>query len=192
MQIKSQSSTWAGIFTFASVITIGFIGTYVYLMWQQGRATWLVYLVTAPFFAMGALLGYLGLRGFLRLLRFGHWHLDIAGPGAVGRPLQARLLPSRDVTPSGEIRCDLRCLNVTIVSAGKSQRMDTKTLWETSWTVTSATILKDLGLSLSLPLPASGKATTQGANGAGVKWQLTVHVPTQALSDEPIFDVPVY
>ena len=78
------------------------------------------------------------------------------------------------------------------MSAGKSQRMDTKTLWETSWTVTSATILKDLGLSLSLPLPAGGKATTQGSNGAGVKWQLTVHVPTQALSDEPIFDVPVY
>ena len=192
MRIKSQSSTWAGIFTLVSVLTIGFVGTYVYLMWQQGRATWLVYLITAPFFAVGALLGFGGLRGLLRLLRFGHWHLEIAGPGAVGRPLQARLLPSRDVTPSGEIRCDLRCLDVTIVSAGKSQRMDTKTLWETSWTVTSATILKDLGLSLSLSLPAGGKGTTQSANGAGVKWQLTVRVPTQALSDEPIFDVPVY
>ncbi len=192
MRIKSQSSTWAGIFTLVSFIAVAFIGTYVYLMWRQGRATWLVYLITAPFFAMGALLAYGGLRGLLRLLRFGHWNLEIAGPGAIGRPLQARLLPSRDVTPSGEIRCDLRCLNVTIVSAGKSQRMDTKILWETSWNLTSGTILKDLGLSLSLPLPAGGEATTQGSNGAGVKWQLTVFVPTQALSDEPIFDVPVF
>lgn len=98
--------------------------------------------------------------------------------------------PGRDFTPSGEIRCDLRCLNVTIVSTGKNQRMETKTLWETSWTVTSATIPKDLRL--SLPLPADGADTTQGSNcGAGVKWQLTVLVPTQALSDEPVFDVPV-
>jgi len=192
MQIKSQSSTWAGIFTLVSFITVAFLGTYVYLMWQAGRATWLVYLISVPFFAMGALLGYGGLRGLLRLLYFGHWRLEIEGPGVLGRPLPARLLPSRDVTPSGEIRCDLRCLKVTIVNTGKNQRMETKTLWETSWMVTSAIILKGPGLSLSLPLPADGTGTTQGPNdGAGVKWQLTVLVPTQTLSDEPIFDVPV-
>jgi hypothetical protein len=192
MKIKSQSSTWAGIFSLVSVITIAFMGTYVYLMWRAGRAGWLVYLVTAPFFLMGAILGGAGLRGLLRLLRFGHWHLEISGPGALGRPLRAKLLPRRDVTPAGEIRCDLRCLDVTIVNTGKNQRMDTKTLWETSWNVTSPTIPKDEGLSLSLPLPAGARATTQASNGgAGIKWQLTVLVRTRGLSDEPIFDVPV-
>ena len=101
------SSLWAGIFTLVSVITIGFIGTYVYLMWQQGRATWLVYLVTAPFFAMGALLGYLGLRGLLRLLRFGHWHLEIRGPGALGRPLRRGC--SRAATSRRRVRSDATC-----------------------------------------------------------------------------------
>ena len=192
MQIKSQSSTWAGIFILVSVITVAFVGTYVYLMWQAGRATWLVYLITAPFFAVGTLLGYVGLRGLFRFLHFGHWRLEIAGPGRLGHPLPARLLPGRDFTLSADVRCDLRCLNVIIVNTGKNQRMETQTLWETSWTVNSASIGKDLGLSLSLPLPAEGAGTTQGSNGgAGVKWQLTVLVPTPSLSDELIFDVPV-
>ncbi len=149
-------------------------------------------MIAFPFFAIGAFLGYGGLRGVLRLLRFGHWRLEIAGPGALVQPLPVSLFPGRNFTPSGDIRCDLRCLNVAIVNTGKNQRMETKTLWEMSWTVTSTTIPKDLGLSLTLPLPADGVSTSQASgNGAGVKWQLTVLGPAQALSEEPIFDVPV-
>ncbi len=192
MRIKSQSSTWAGIMALVATLTISFMATYLYLMWQAGRATWLVYLVVAPFFGMGLLLGYLGVRGLVRRLRFGLWHLELAAPGVLGQPLQVALLPGRDLKLTGEIRCDLRCLRVTIVSAGKNQRMETKTLWESSWNVTSPTIRKEMGLSLSLPLPSDGEATSQGSrDGAGIKWQLTVLVPAQGMSDEPVFDVPV-
>ncbi|HYN04450.1 MAG TPA: hypothetical protein VE359_18520 [Vicinamibacteria bacterium] len=178
--------------TLVATITVGFMGTYVYLMGRAGRASWLLYMVTAPFFAVGALLGFLGLRGLIRLLRFGHWHLDVAGAGVLGQPLRVTLFPGRELTPSGEIDCELRCLRVTVLSAGKSQRMDTKTLWESSWKVTSSTILKEVGLALSLPLPASGQVTTQDPHsGGGVKWQLTVRIPLRGMTDEPVFDVPV-
>ena len=193
MRIKSQSATWAGIVTLVATITLGFVGTYLFLMWRAGRATWLVYLVTAPFFAVGALLGFFGLRGLMRLLRFGHWHLEVAGSGGVlGQPMRVTLFPGREVTPSGEIQCDLRCLRVTVVNGGKNQSMDTKTLWESSWKVTSSTILKEMGLNLSLPLPESGQATSQDSpSGGGIKWQLTVRIPMPGMSDEPVFDIPV-
>lgn len=193
MRIKSQSSTWAGIMTAVGTITLVFMGTYLYLMWSDGRATWPVYLVTAPFFAMGSLLGYLGLRGLLRLLRFGHWHLDVPDSGGVlGEPPRVTLLPSRDVTPEGEIECELRCLSVKVVNFGKTQRMDTKTLWESSWRVTSSTILREAGLKLSLKVPAAGETTPQAsAEGGTVKWQFTVRIPTLGMSDEPVFDVPI-
>ena len=38
MRIKSESSQWAGIMTVVAVLTTGFVGTYLYLMWQAGRA----------------------------------------------------------------------------------------------------------------------------------------------------------
>lgn len=151
-----------------------------------------MYLVTAPFFAIGALLGYFGLSGLIRRLRFGLWHLDLEPPEARERSLRATLYPGRDITPVGDVRCELRCYTVAVMDTGKTRSTNMKVLWETSWNVTAATILKDAGLRLNLPLPEHGKINNNGRPGDGVKWQLSVFVPSPGMSDGPIFELPVH
>ena len=193
MRIKSESSMWAGIMTLVAVLTIGFIGTYFYLMWVAGRATWFVYFFTAPFFLVGAGLGYWGVRGLIRRLLFGVWQLEVPRPGVLGNPMEVRLFPGRDVLPVGGIRCNLCCLLNSTINTGRSMSTNSKTLWEHSWVVTSPAIQRDTGLNLTLPLPARGSTTHSFSVGPSpnVKWQLTVNVPFRRGSDEPMFDIPI-
>ncbi len=179
--------------TVVAVLTTGFVGTYLYLMWQAGRATWFVYLFTAPFFLISAGLGYWGVRGLIRLVLFGQWYIEVLRPGVLGQTMEVRLFPKRDVMPVSEIVCHLCCLQSNSIDTGRSRSANIKTLWETSWNVTSPAILKEVGLSLSLPLRERSSAPSVPTVGGSptFKWQLTVNVPMQGASDQPMFDVPI-
>lgn len=190
MRIKSHAPwMWVGMAA-ASVPTLGLSGTFVYLMRQEGRDTWLVYMVMAPFLLVGVLLAFFGLRALLRIAVRGSWQLEIADEGGfLGRPLRARLFPTRERRPTGELTCRLRCIRI-FRNARASARSNVDTLWEASWTVTSAVIQPQLGLALELPLPSTGEPSQMDRTGSGVQWQLNVVVPLQDGSEEPVFDLP--
>jgi hypothetical protein len=191
MRIKSHAPwMWVGMAA-ASVPTLGLSGTFIYLMRQEGRDSWFVYVVMAPFLLVGVLLAYFGSRALLRLAVRGSWQLEVPDEGGVlGRPLEAKLFPTRERRPTGELTCRLRCIRI-IGNSRASARNIVNTLWETTWTITSAVIQPQLGLALHLPLPDTGEPSQMDRTGSGVQWQLNVVVPLQGGSEEPVFDVPV-
>ena len=177
----------------ASVPTLGLPGVFLYLMRQEGRDGWFVYAVMAPFLLAGVLLGFFGVRALLRIVVRGGWQLEVPdGGGVLGRPLRATLLPGRERRPTKALACRLRCIRIIRNSNPRgSQRSDVNTLWEESWTATSAVIQPQLGLALDLPLPATGEPSQMDRSGSGVQWQLNVVVTSQGMSEEPVFDLPV-
>jgi hypothetical protein len=192
MRIKSHAPwMWVGMAA-ASVPTLGLSGTFLYLMRQEGRDAWFVYLVMAPFLLVGVLLAYFGLRAVLRLVVRGSWQLEVPDAGGVlGRPLESRLFPGRrERRPTGDITCRLRCIRI-IRNSRASARNIVSTLWETTWTVTAAVIHPQVGLALELPLPDTGLPSQMDRTGSGVQWQLNVVVPSRRMSEEPVFDLPV-
>jgi hypothetical protein len=195
MRIKSHAPLMYVGMTAAGVITLAFMGIFGYLMRQQGRDRWFLYVVLSPFVLMGAALAFFGGRFLLRLARRGSWQLDVPGSGGeLGRPFDVTLFPSRTRVPSGELTCHLRCIRIVkLASQGSSAgRSSTTTLWETTWTIRAGTIHPNIGLPLSLPLPASGEPTNiSPQSGAGTQWQLNVVVPTGGANDEAVFDLPV-
>ena len=195
MRIKSHAPLMYVGMAAAGVITLIFMGTFGYLMRQQGRDRWFLYVFLSPFVLMGAALAFFGGRFLLRWARLGSWQLDVPGSGGeLGRPFEVTLFPSRTRTPSGELTCHLRCIRIVkLASQGSSAgRSSTTTLWETTWTRPAGTIHPNIGVPLSLPLPASGEPTNiSPQSGAGTQWQLNVVVPTGGANDEAVFDLPV-
>ncbi len=195
MRIKSHAPLVFAGMTAAGVITLAFMGICVYLMRQQGRESWFLYAFLSPFVLMGAALTFFGGRVLVRWAKFGSWQLDVPDRGGeLGRPFDVTLFPTRTRVPSGELTCRLRCIRIhRLASQGSSAgRSDIKTLWETTWTIRAGTIHQNIGLPLSVPLPASGEPTNiSPQTGAGTQWQLNVVVPTRDFNDEPVFDLPV-
>lgn len=192
MRIKSHAPwMWVGMAA-ASVPTLGLSGTFLHLMRQEGRDAWFVYMVVAPFLMAGVLLAYFGLRGALRLLLRGSWHLEVPDEGGVlGRTLRATLYPARrERRPTEGLTCRLRCIRI-FRSSHHSTRSSVSTLWETTWTVTATVIHPQLGLALQLPLPDTDLPSQMDRGGSGVQWQLNVVIPSQGMSEEPVFDLPV-
>lgn len=191
MRIRSHAPwMWVGM-AVASVPTLGLPGIFVYLMRQEGRDSWVVYVVMAPFLLAGALLAFFGARALLRLAVRGSWQLEVPdGGGVLGRPLQARLFPTRERRPTEPLTCRLRCVRI-VRNSNASGRTNIDTLWETTWTVPSAAIQPQLGLALRLPLPDTGEPSQMNRLGSGVQWQLNVVVPLKDGSEEPVFDLPV-
>lgn len=176
----------------AAVGTLGLSGTFVYLMRQDGRDTWLVYLVMAPFLLTGLLLAFFGVRGLGRLALFGNWILEVPKGGVVlGQPCTVTLRPTRARTATGELTCVLMCRQ-SVRHTGRTGRMEATTLFETRWTQPVATLDPSLGVELRLPLPNTGEPTNvDRKTGAGVEWQLNVHVPSRLATEEPVFALPV-
>ena len=179
----------------AGVITLGFIGTYIFLMRQAGRDVWYLYVLMAPFLLMGSLLAFFGVRTLLRLARFGSWEIEVSAQGGVfGQPFEVTLFPTRERVPSGPLTCHLRCIRISRFSGGSRtpSRTDVKTLWESTWTTSTALIHPRIGVPLSLPLPDRGEPTNiDRRTGSGVQWQLNVVIPSKGMSEEPVFDLPV-
>ncbi len=173
----------------AALGALGLSGTVVYLARQSGRDTWLVYVAMAPFLLAGLLLAYFGLRGLGRLALFGHWILDVSDRGVVlGQPCTVILRPTRARTPTGEVTCVLTCRQ----SVRRAGRMEATTLFESQWTQPVATLDPSLGVELRLPLPDAGEPTdVDRRTGAGVQWQLNVHIPSRFMKEEPVFDLAV-
>jgi len=192
MRIKSHAPWMYAGMTLAGVITLGFMGTYQYLMRQAGRDGWLFYAFVTPFVLVGVFLTLFGGRFLVRLARLGSWQLDLPdGGGVFGHPLEVTLLPSRQRVPSSELTCHLRCIRISRSTRANS-RADTTTVWETTWTTRAGTIHPRMGLALSLPLPDSGQPTNiDRRTGSGVQWQLNVVIASQYGSEEPVFDLPI-
>ena len=189
MRIKSHTPLMHVAMVAAAAGTLGISGTFVYLMRQEGRATAIVYVAMAPFLLMGAFLAWFGIRGLVRTALRGSWQLDVPdGGGVLGHPLRATLIPSRERRPDGQITCRLRCARR---SGGGKQRTEVATLWETTWTTTTALIHPRQGLELTVPMPESGQPTALDRQAAGVFWQLNVVIPSGGATEEPVFDVPV-
>jgi hypothetical protein len=181
---------WLGMAA-AAVPTLGLSGTFVYLMRQEGRDSWFFYVVMAPFLLTGVLLAFFGLRALLRIVIRGSWQLEVPDQGGVlGRPLKVTLFPARERRPTEALTCRLRCIRI-VRSSRALARGNVNTLWEKSWTTTSAVIQPQLGLALDLPLPATGEPSHMDRTGSGVQWQLNVVVTSQGMAEEPVFDLPV-
>jgi hypothetical protein len=191
VRIKSHAPwMWLGM-SVASLPTLALPSIYLYLMRQDGRDLWFVYLFMTPFLLVGLLLGYFGLRALLRIFVRGSWQLEVPDEGGVlGRPLSATLFPTRDRTPTAELTCRVRCIRM-YRNTQASARGNIVTLWEKTWTTSTAMIQPQAGFALVLPLPDHGEPTQMDRTGSGVQWQLNVVVPLQDGSEEPVFDVPV-
>jgi hypothetical protein len=197
MRIRSGTPVLYLSLVAASVVTVGLAGTFLYLMWRQGRATVGFTLFLTPFLAMGMLLGFFGTRGLVRLARYGRWELEVPDGGCVlGATTRVTLLPQRETRPTGEIQCRLRCVCSARTrvhgSQGRSGHAVHDTLWEEAWTVPASPIPPDLGLVLALRFPPGGLPTAvDGRTGSGIQWQLNVVVPTAAYTHEAMFEIPV-
>lgn len=193
MRITSHAPMMYLGMTAAGLLTLGFIGTYLYLMLDAGRGSILLYIFVTPFLLVGSLLAFFGGRTMLRLLWLGSWQLEVPGNGGVfGQPLRATLFPRRAVTPHGELQCRLRCVRFVSRQSSSRSSSSTTTLWEKSWTLPPAPIHPAIGLELSLPLPATGSPTAiDRQSGSGLIWQLNVLIPSAGSSEEPVFDIPV-
>lgn len=101
MRIKSHAPwMWLGM-TLASLPTLALPSIFLYLMQQDGRDRWFVYVLMTPFLLVGLLLGYFGLRALLRIVVRGYWQLEVPDEGGVlGHPLSARLFPARERLPT--------------------------------------------------------------------------------------------
>ncbi len=193
MRIKSHAPFMYVGMTVAGIATLGLIGAYFSLMWAADRASFLLYLVVSPFVLMGSLLAFFGGRHLLRLAWLGSWQLEIPnGGGVLGQPLPATLFPRRAVTPDGELQCRVRCVRIQRQGGASSSSSNTTALWESSWTMRAGTIHPKVGLTLNLPLPATGNPTAvDRRSGSGIVWQLNVVIPSPGLSEEPLFDLPI-
>ncbi|MBK7975725.1 MAG: hypothetical protein IPK07_21425 [Deltaproteobacteria bacterium] len=181
---------WLGM-TVASLPTLALPSIYLHLMRQDGRDRWFVYAFMTPFLLVGLLLGYFGLRALLRIVVRGSWQLELPDEGGVlGHPLSATLFPTRSRSPTAELTCRVRCIRMSR-NTRASARGNIETLWERTWTTSTAMIQPQVGFALELPLPAYGEPTQMDRTGSGVQWQLNVVVPLQDGSEEPVFDVPV-
>ena len=189
MRIKSHALWMFAAMAATDAITLGFIGTYIYLMRQAGRDVWYLYALMAPFLLVGSLLTHFGVRTLVRLALFGSWEIDVPAQGCVfGQPLEVTLFPTRERAPSGPLTCHLRCIRI----GRNTARASVKVLWDTTWTTSAALIHPRIGLPLTLPLPERGEPTNiDRRTGDGVQWQLNVVIPSQAISEEPVFDLPV-
>ncbi len=189
MRIKSHAPWMFAGMAAAGAITLGFIGTYIFLMRQAGRDVWYLYVLMAPFLLMGSLLAFFGVRTLLRLAWFGSWGIEVPAQGGVfGQPLEVTLFPTRERVPSGPLTCHLRCIRISRNTA----RADVKAVWDTTWTTSTALIHPRIGLPLTLPLPDRGEPTNiDRRTGAGVQWQLNVVISSKGMSEEPVFDLPV-
>jgi hypothetical protein len=181
----------------ASVVTVGLAGTFLYLMWRQGKATIGFTLFLTPFLLMGMSLGFFGTRGIVRLGRYGRWQLDVPDQGGVmGATTRVTFLPQRETTPIGEIQCRLRCVRSARTRVhglqGRSGNPIHDTLWEESWSMQTSHIHPDIGLVLVLAFPSTGEQTVvDSRTGSGIQWQLNVVVPTEAYVREAMFEIPV-
>lgn len=197
MRIKSHTIKLHLVLTAASIPTLGLAGTFLFLMWREGRATVVFTLFITPFLLMGLLLGYFGLRGLLRLARFGSWELEVPnGGGRFGVPLRVTLFPSREATPTGELQCRFQCVRSAVSRARGTQGTSTRnahaTLWEESWTLRAGVLQPRLGLELTLPMPASGQPTSVDQHtGSGIRWELNVVIPASSHAHEAMFEIPV-
>ena len=194
MRIKSHAPVMHLGMAAAGLGTLGLIGTYAYLMWANGRAGILLSVVVAPFLMMGSLLAFFGVRGFIRQAWLGSWQLEIPDEGCVlGQRVSARLFPRREVVPTGELQCRLRCVRfVPHQDRHTASGSNVTTLWHLSWTMPSATIHPTRGLSLSLQLPETGQPTViDRKGGVNFTWQLNVVIASAGRSEEPVFDLPV-
>lgn len=191
MRIQSHAPwMWLGM-AVASIPTLALPSIFLYLMRQDGRDGWFVYVFMTPFLIVGLLLGYFGWRALLRIVVRGSWQLEVADEGGVfGHPLSATLFPTRERRPTAALTCRLRCIRI-VRNNHTSARTNIVTLWEQTWTVYASTIQPRSGLALALPLPDYGEPTRMDRTGSGVQWQLNVVVPLQDGSEEPVFDVPI-
>ena len=194
MRVKSHAPTMYLGMAAAGLVTLGFIGTYAYLMWADGRAGVLVAIVVAPFLTVGSALAFFGGRAFVRLAWVRSWRLEIPDAGcALGQPVGVTLFPQRLVIPTGELQCRLRCVRfVPRRDRHTASGPNVTTLWQSSWAVPPETIHPTRGLALTLPLPETGGPTViDRKGGENVLWQLNVVIHSAGRSEEPVFDLPV-
>lgn len=193
MRIRSHAPwMWIGMAA-AGLVTLAMMSIYVYLMHQDGRDRWFVYLFVTPFVLAGLLLTTFGLRALLRHLMHGSWTLEVPdGGGVLGSPIPATLFPRRERRPAGDLTCQMRCIRVI---RNPQASANIQALWSRMWTVSAAVIQPATGLALELPIPDEGRATQMDLTASGVQWQLTVVVPSKTASgdaaDQAVFDIPV-
>ena len=66
------------------------------------------------------------------------------------------------------------------------------TEWETTWSMRASTIHPRIGLAVTVPVPDHGVGTHRDRRtGAGVQWQLFVHIPAEPLSEDLMFEIPI-
>jgi hypothetical protein len=195
MRIKAPGPSSSLAFLVIAVITAGLPGLLIWSKSAEGPVPFGIYAIATPFFLIALLLAIWGLRDLVRLLRYGRWQIECPdGGGAFGQPMPVTLLPARTFAPTGELTCRLRCArSYHIRRVGTTgNNLNTVTEWETTWSVRASTIHPRIGLTLTLPVPDQGLGSQRDpTTGAGVAWQLFVHIPAERLSEDVMFEIPI-
>ena len=152
-----------------------------------------VWIVGALFAPLGLLLAVFGARHLLQRARFGGWTLECPeGGGRLGQPLGVTLMPPRVVTPSTDVECTLVCFHSSGVASSTQPgagRASGK-MFDHTWSLRAGTVHPDIGLPITLDLPAFGFPSTRGRQGT-VEWKLSVTTSADGLTHRMEFELPV-
>jgi hypothetical protein len=194
MRITSQSTAVAGMLLALGLLMVGLPAGLIAAFSADGPVPPGVWALAALVGLPGALIVWFSGRRLVQRVRFGAWSLECPDEGGrLGQPLEATLLPPRVVHPSGEVQCRLVCLHTTGVRssspAAGSARASAR-LVDVPWSLPPVSLDPHSGLRLSLPLPASGLASSRSRT-ASVEWKLSVTVPVDGATHELEFEIPV-
>jgi len=204
MQIKSHSSSLYLSLTAAGAVVLAVMTAALYFGLRQDVPipTGMV-ICLVPFVLVAAALTFFGIRGLLGIARYGAWTLEIPDSGGViGGTLAATLRPRQTMTPKGELTCNLLCSRTTVsdqrqtgLNTAKDRdvdRVEHVTLWDKTWTERPVPIDAVNGMPMQIVIPPNMAATEVNTrDGSGVRWRFTVLIPTDDISHQAMFDIPV-
>jgi hypothetical protein len=193
VRIKSQTSLVAALLLFAGMVMMAMASGPIYGFGKDGPVPSGVWIVAALFAPLGLLLAFFGARQLLQRARFGGWTLECPeGGGQLGQPLVVTLMPPRVVTPTTDVECSMVCFHSSSVRSSTQPgagRASGK-MFDHTWLLDAGTIHPDVGLPITLDLPAFGFPSTRGRQ-ATVEWKLSVTTSADGRTHRMEFELPV-
>ncbi|WFP74232.1 hypothetical protein [Mesorhizobium sp. WSM4906] len=139
------------------------------------------------------------IRDTLRVRKFGTTTL-VCGPAIAGRRFEGSLRSSRDLTPGGDYRVQLRCIRtyrvggpVVVTSGTQKSTYKDELRWQETVVVPSASIRSSAGIPFAFQIPpdalaSKGPPIYERVHG-NVRWILTVTAPMRGLDYYAVFAI---
>jgi hypothetical protein len=193
VRIESQTSRVAALLLLAGVVMLAMASGLIYGFRRDGPVPAGVWIVAALLAPLGLLFAVSSVRQLLQRARFGAWTLECPeGGGRLGLPLVVTLMPPRVVAPSTGVECSLVCFHSSGVSRSTHSGTGRATgkMFDHAWTVDAGTMHPDVGLPITVDLPAFGFPSTRGRQGT-VEWKLSVTASAEGRTHRMAFELPV-